>query len=125
MATLEEWQAKLDQDFPVGAKFYRSDWIDSDGTPAFRRTTGLHLIDIQDGFPRMYLIDADDDEQGWVVRIMSYLPAKDFKGRAVTIKSGNEKWTVFDGLPDKLTGSAKWKAQREAERTNTSQTELS
>lgn len=119
MATLDEWQARLDQDFPRGAHFYRSDWIDPwDDTPDYRKATGLHLIDIQNGFPRLFLIDANDDDFGWIVSIMSYAVQSGTKHKTVKIRSKDGEWTAIANVPDKITGTEQWKSQRVAEREN-------
>lgn len=117
MSSLEEWQAKVDSDFPNGAMISRSDMKDVNGDPETFLTAAVTVQAISDsGFPVLQVWLDDEFEKDGVFTAIEYSQTRD-QPRQVRVKTtGPVSWTLTDLLPKSLVGTEEWKALREAQR---------
>lgn len=112
MSTLEEWQEKVESDFPKGALFYRSDWIDkSDDTIDFHLTTALTVWAIDaSGYPQVIFWDSQDDKD-FRFSMMTYQQTQDNPLIVKVTTQDNVVWYFVNSISDKVANEG-WLQQR-------------
>lgn len=118
MSSQEEWQAKLDEDFPHGALASRPDHIDPDGTRAIYRTAATTVTSIADGgFPVIQIWLDEEFEKDAHLTVLSYEQINDDPVQVLVKTAEGITWRLSDSVPPKVYNSANFKAHREAQRS--------
>lgn len=117
MSSTQEWQAKVDEDFPHGSLLSNSRWKDQDGTPSLFRTASVTVVEINStGLPVLHVWLDEFFEKDAKITVLSYDVTKGAHLLAKIRTPDTGTWLLSDNIPAKVASTPRWKALRTAER---------
>lgn len=103
MTTLQEWQEKLNSDFPRGAMVSRVGWNDlRTGFPEFFLTTALTVWRTDLGGRPVMLFWDVDQEKDFEVTILTYTQTSETPLRVRVQTPDDKSWIFSSTIPDSL-----------------------
>lgn len=114
MITQEEWQQRIDHDFPYGARCKRETYA-GDPDPWSFRTACLTIVSLVNEHPKLIFFAADVDGHDYRIVLLTYTEIQTEPVRVIrTTCPDQSSWTFADAIPEHV-GEA-WKERKRFER---------